>query len=404
MNINEVRSQFPALKQKIHGNDLIYFDSAATTLKPQAVIDRVTQFYTMESANVHRGAHFLSDQATAHFENVRGQVADFLGCESDEVIFTRGTTESINLIAASYGEAVVQAGDEVLISELEHHGNLVPWQVLCGKAGAKLQVCGLNDAGEIDLNDFQKKLNGKTKIVAISGCSNTLGTITDLKSLVALAHAVGAVVVVDAAQLVSQETIDFRRLGADFLAFSGHKLFGPTGVGVLVAQKKHFEKMKPYQTGGSMIKQVTFTETTFQDGPLKFEAGTPHIEGVIGLGAAINFFRQLPMGDVQRHERTLRLELEKFLRMNPLVRILGESEHKAAITSFVVKGIHHSDLSAILDQQGIAVRAGHLCTQPLLARFQVSGFVRVSMSIYNHLEEVQKFQIALTKAIKMLGA
>jgi cysteine desulfurase/selenocysteine lyase len=400
MNLNEVRSYFPALSQKIHGHDLIYFDSAATTLKPQQVIDRVTRFYSLESANVHRGAHYLSDQATGHFENTRSKVADFVGCDIDEVIFTRGTTESINLVAASFGEVVVGAGDEVLISELEHHGNLVPWQVLCGKVGARLQVCGINDQGEIDFVDFQKKLNRRTKIVAVSGCSNTLGTITDLNSIVSAAHSVG---VVDAAQLVSQASIDFKNLGVDFLAFSGHKLFGPTGIGVLVVKKKHFEKMKPYQTGGSMIKQVTFAETTFQDGPLKFEAGTPHIEGVIGLGSAIDFFREFQILDIQKHEKTLRLELEQFLRKNPLVQILGESEHKGAITSFVVKGIHHSDLAAILDQQGIAVRAGHLCTQPLLTRFNVSGFLRVSISIYNNLGDVQKFQTAFNKAIQMLG-
>lgn len=401
--MKDVRSRFPALKQKVHGHDLIYFDSAATTLKPQSVVDRIAHFYAYESANVHRGAHFLSDQATVHFENTRKQVADFIQCDVDEVVFTKGTTESINVIAASYGEVVVGAGDEVLIAEFEHHGNIIPWQILCDKVGAKLQVAPINDLGEIDFPQFLKKLNSKTKIVSISGCSNVLGTITDLKPVVDAAHGVGSVVVVDAAQLVSQEAVKFRDLGIDFLAFSGHKIFGPTGIGVLAAKKEHLARMKPYQTGGSMIKTVTFAKTTYQEGPLKFEAGTPHIEGVIGLGAALEFFQQLSLSEVRAHEKALRLKLESDLKKNPTVRIFGESPNKGSITSFAVKGIHHTDLAAILDQQGIAVRAGHLCTQPLLERYQATGFLRVSLSIYNSLEEVEKFHLALTKAVQLLG-
>ncbi len=403
MNVEGIRSQFPALRQKVHGHDLIYFDSAATTLKPQSVVDRITHFYAYESANVHRGAHFLSDQATVHFENTRKQVADFIQCDVDEVIFTKGTTESINMIAASYGEVVVQAGDEILIAEFEHHGNIIPWQVLCEKKGASLKVAPINDLGEIDLNLFLQKLTSKTKIVSLSGCSNVLGTITDLKPLIQAVHSVGAVIVVDAAQLVSQDTVYFKDHGIDFLVFSGHKIFGPTGIGVLAAKKEHLALMKPYQTGGSMIKEVTFARTTYQDGPMKFEAGTPHIEGVIGLGAALKFFQQIPILEIQNHERSLRQRLESDLKQNPAVQIFGESKNKAPITSFAVKGIHHTDLASILDQQGIAVRSGHLCTQPLLARYKTTGFLRVSLSIYNNLDELEKFNSALKKAIQMLG-
>ena len=403
MIIQDVRSQFPALTQKVHGHDLVYFDSAATTLKPQSVVDRISHFYAYESANVHRGAHFLSDIATVNFEEARKKVANFIQCDLDEVVFTKGTTESMNIVAASFGETVVGPGDEVLISELEHHGNIIPWQVLCEKTGAKLQVVPLNDLGEIEISAFQKKLTSQTKIVSISGCSNVLGTIPDLKPMIDAAHAVGAVVVVDAAQLVSQEKIKFKELGIDFLAFSGHKIFGPTGIGVLAAKKEHLARMKPYQTGGSMIKEVTFTKTTYQDGPLKFEAGTPHIAGVIGLGAAIDFFQQMPIHEIQAHEQGLRIRLEKDLKANSAIRLFGQSAKKGAIVSFAVKGIHHTDLAAILDQQGIAVRAGHLCAQPLLARYNTTGFLRVSLSVYNQLEEIERFHTALEKAIHLLG-
>ncbi|MFN7905382.1 MAG: aminotransferase class V-fold PLP-dependent enzyme [Pseudobdellovibrionaceae bacterium] len=403
MKIQDARSLFPALKQKIHGHDLVYFDSAATTLKPQSVIDRMNHFYSFETANVHRGAHFLSDQATENFENTRKEIADFVQCDVDEVVFTSGTTESINLVASSFGELKLTSGDEVLIFEFEHHGNIIPWQILCEKTQSKLQVVKINDQGEVDMEDFYKKLNSKTKIVSISGCSNVLGTIPDLKSIVTAAHDVHAFVLADAAQLISQKTIRFRDLDLDFLVFSGHKIFGPTGVGALVAKKQHLAQMKPFHSGGSMIKEVTFAKTTYQDGPMRFEAGTPHIAGVIGLGEALRFFKSFSIDEVHFFETQLRTDLEHQLLQNPKITIFGNAKNKGAITSFAVKGIHHSDLSALLDQQGIAVRAGHLCAQPLLARFDLTGFLRVSFSIYNNSDDIQKFQTALSKAIQILG-
>lgn len=398
-----LRDQFPGLKQKINDADLVYFDSAATTLKPQVVIDRITQFYTFENCNVHRGAHTLSQRATAAFEKVREQTAHFLGAgASEEIVFTFGTTAGMNLIADSFGGMVVKEGDEILITEFEHHAGIVPWQVLAEKKKAHLKVVRVTEDGELDWDDFTAKLNAKTRIFSFTGCSNTLGTVLPIKEMIQKAKSVGAFTVVDAAQLVSRSQINVRELDCDFLVFSAHKLFGPTGVGVLYGKKNHLDMMPPYQTGGSMISEVSFEKTTYNVTPYKFEAGTPHIAGVLGLGAALDFFSALDFGEIVQHEAALVNSLKARLQDIPGVQIFGNPKEQGPIISFNVEGVHHSDLAQLLDEQGIAVRAGHLCTQPLLARFKKTGTLRVSFSIYNTLEEVERFEVALRKSLQLL--
>ena len=400
---NEIRQLFPALNQKVNGQDLVYLDSAATTLKPLPVIDRITEFYKFETANVHRGAHYLSDKATTHFEQGREAIRKLINAKTtDEIIFTKGTTDGINLVATSYGETFLNEGDEIVITELEHHANLVPWQVLAHKLNCTLKYIPVKEDGDLDLSSLNQIITSKTKIVAFSGCSNILGTITDVETIIKRAHAMGAVTLLDAAQLITQKPIDVQKLDVDFLVFSSHKLFGPFGFGALYGKKELLNKMPPYQLGGSMISAVTFQRTTFNDLPFKFEAGTPHVEGAIGTASAIDFFNSLSIQDVFQHEQKLMQFLNRELAQIPDLKIFGTAPEKAAIVSFNIQGAHHSDIGQILDQYGIAVRVGHHCTQPLLKKFGLTGTVRVSISIYNNQTDIEKTVEAVKKARRML--
>lgn len=402
-NAFEVRNQFPALTQKVNGHDLIYLDSAATTLKPQIVIDRINRFYSYEAANVHRGAHTLSDQATASFESARESIRHFINApSSDEIIFTKGTTESINLLAYSYGMHFLNEGDEIVLTELEHHSNIVAWQILAEKKKCVLKYIKVTDTGELDLISLNEMITAQTKLVAFSGCSNILGTLTPLELIIQKAQSVGAITFLDAAQLVTQKKIDVQKLNVDFLAFSAHKLFGPFGFGVLYGRKSLLEKMPPYQGGGAMISKVEFSHSTYNQVPFKFEAGTPSIEAALATETAIRFFTDLKIDEVFKHEQNLLKQTEKELLQIEGLKIFGQASDKAAILSFNIAGIHHSDIGQILDQQGVAVRVGHHCTQPLLKKFSLTGTVRASISIYNNEQDMHQFIEAVKKAKRML--
>lgn len=398
-----VRNEFPALTQKVHGKKLAYLDSAATTLKPQSVIDRITQFYSFETSNVHRGAHYLGDVATQAFESARHKVAEFLGArQTEEIIFVRGTTEGVNLVANSWGGTHLKEGDEILITEMEHHGNIVPWQMVAERVGAKVLAAKVLDNGELDLEDFKAKLSKKTKMVAFTACSNVLGTNTDMTLLTKLAHEVGAKVLIDGAQIVSQTKVDVKTIDCDFFVFSAHKLFGPFGQGVVYGKREILDGMSPYQGGGSMIAKVTVEKTTYNDVPFRFEAGTPHVEGAVGLHAAIDFVERIGFENIHSYEMELLKEATAKLQAIPDLRIFGTAPNKGPIISFNLKGAHHSDVGQILDQEGVAVRAGHHCTQPLMARFGIPGTVRASFSVYNNHEDIDALVKAVVKAREML--
>lgn len=399
----DVRSQFPALKQKVHGKDLVYLDSAATTLKPQSVIDRMTQFYSLETSNVHRGAHHLGDLATQAFEQARERVRSFLNADQvEEIVFVRGTTEAINLIAHSWSEKFLMPGDEILITEMEHHGNIVPWQMVAEKFKAKVVAAKILDNGDLDWNDFKSKLNAKTKMVAITACSNVLGTNIDIKKVTDLAHAVGAHVLIDGAQLVSQSRVDVVDIDCDFFVFSAHKLFGPFGFGAFYGKREILDQMPPYQGGGSMIERVTLEKTTYNEVPFRFEAGTPHVAGAVGLKVALDFVDEIGLERIHKYEMELLDYTMAELGKVGGVKVYGTSQNKGPIVSFNLEGAHHSDVSQILDQEGIAVRAGHHCTQPLMDRFGIKGTVRASFSVYNNKADVDAFIAALKKAKGML--
>jgi cysteine desulfurase / selenocysteine lyase len=401
-NFSEVRSQFPALSQKVNGHDLVYLDSAATTLKPQVVVDRITKFYAFETANVHRGAHYLSDAATTEFEQSRETIRQFLNASSiEEIVFTRGTTEGINLIAYGYGNNFLNEGDEIVLTEMEHHSNIVAWQLLAEKKKCLLKYIAVLPNGEIDL-DTLNVINKKTKIVAFTACSNILGTFTPIKQIVEKAKSVGAVTVLDAAQYVSQKKVDVIDLGVDFLVFSSHKLFGPFGFGLLFGRKEILQRMSPYQTGGSMISSVDFLQTSFNSLPFKFEAGTPHVEGAVATKTAIDFFNKIDKSQLFEHEQNLLGMAQDGLKSIDGLQIFGEAREKAPIISFTLVGAHHSDIGQILDQQGIAVRVGHHCTQPLLKKFGLTGTVRASLSLYNNQSDVEKLIEGVKKARRML--
>jgi cysteine desulfurase/selenocysteine lyase len=399
----KVRSEFPALTQKVHGKELVYLDSGATSLKPQVVIDRITKLYSYETSNVHRGAHYLGDVATQAFESARTRVASFLNApSSDEIIFVRGTTEGVNLVAQTWGVQNIKQGDVILLTEMEHHGNIVPWQILAGQVGAEVQAVGILDNGELDMADLKNKLTPQVKLVAFTACSNVLGTVNDAKEITKLAHAVGAKVLIDGAQIVSQEPVNLQDIGCDFFVFSAHKMFGPFGFGAVFGKRELLEKMPPYQGGGSMISKVTFAKTTFNDIPYRFEAGTPHVEGAVGLHAAIDFIDGIGFAKIHEHEmKLLKLATEKLLAI-PDVKIFGTAPHKGPLISFNLIGAHHSDVGQILDREGVAVRAGHHCAQPLMTRLGVPGTVRASFSVYNNESDVETFVQAVAKAREML--
>lgn len=398
-----VREQFPILKREFRGHPLVYLDSGATTIKPQLVVQRIADYYLNESANVHRGAYALSDEATQTFESARARVASFLGALPEEIVFVRGTTEGINLVAFSWADEVLKAGDEILITEMEHHANIVPWQILAERKGLKVSAVRIHDDGRLDEEDLDRKLGGRVKLLALTGCSNTLGTLTSLEKIIPQAHARGIKVLVDAAQLVSQQPIQVKELGVDFLVFSGHKLFGPTGIGVVYAPSAILQSMPPWQGGGSMIARVTLEKTTFNDPPFRFEAGTPHIEGAVGLHAAIDWFTALGAQAVRTHEMALLRRATEGLKEMGGVKVYADLPDKGAILSFNLEGSHHSDVSQILDQQGVAVRAGHHCTQPLMQRLGVPGTIRASFSVYNNDDDVTALLAAVKKAKELLS-
>lgn len=398
-----IMDEFPILERKINGHRLVYLDSAATTLKPKTVVDALSKWYLTEASNVHRGAHTLSSVATDAFEGARALVKDFLGAEdSSEIIFTRGTTESLNLVAQSYGRTFLNSGDEIVLSEMEHHSNIVPWQMLCKEKGCRIVWLRVTPKGELDLNHLDEIVNSKTKMFAITHVSNSLGTINPIAEIVSRLKGQGVVTVVDGAQSVAILPIDVVEMGCDFFAFSGHKLFGPTGIGALYGKKELLEKMPPWQGGGSMIEDVTFSSTTYTDIPYRFEAGTPHIAGVIAMGVALTFTKSLGVENILAHEMDLRVQCENQLKHIAGIRVIGEAQHKAGILSFVLEDTHPSDVGALLDQLGVAVRTGHHCTQPLMHKLNLTGTVRASFSIYNTQDDVLRFEEALKQVREIL--
>lgn len=400
--ITSVRSQFPILKRLVKGKPLVYFDNAATTQKPQCVLDAIAHYYQNTNANVHRGIHSLSEEGTLAMESSRDYIANYIGAKREEVIFTRGTTDGINLVAHSLGLFHFKKGDEIMISTMEHHANIVPWQLLCERLGLKLQIIEVNDKGELDLASFRTLLSERTKLVSIVHTSNALGTINPVKAMVDEAHAAGALVLIDGAQAMAHAPINVAELNCDFFVFSSHKLFGPTGVGILFGKEDLLDKMPPYQSGGEMIAEVSFEKTTFNELPYKFEAGTPHIEGNIVLAEAVKWFAGLDQEWVLSHERQLLDKGTSLLKEIDGLSIVGEADNKTSVLSFTIEGVHHQDLALFLDTHGIAVRTGHHCTQPLMKRFGISGTTRASFSVYNTLQEVEFFADALKRTVNIL--
>ena len=399
-----IRDQFPILHQKVHGHPLIYFDNAATSQKPLKVINAISEYYLKENSNIHRGAHYLSNQATEKYEKSREAVRRFINAEStEEIILTKGTTESINLVASCLSHSLFKQGDEILISELEHHANIVPWQIAAEQTGALIKVIPILDSGELDLVAFKNLLSPKTKLLALSHISNALGTINPVEEMIALAKQKGALVLIDGAQSAPHMLVDVQALDCDFFCFSAHKIYGPTGIGVLYGKKAQLEKMPPYQSGGEMIKEVTFTGTTFNDLPYKFEAGTPNIAGGIGLLAAIEFIEEVGLEHIARREAELLAYATKKLKELGGIQFVGEAKEKAAVISFLVDGIHPSDLGSVLDKLGIAVRTGHHCAQPIMDRFEIPGTVRASFAVYNTETEIDIFIEGIDKVKKMFG-
>jgi cysteine desulfurase/selenocysteine lyase len=402
--VERIRNDFPILKQQVHGKPLVYLDNAATSQKPQVVIDTVTQYYLAQNSNVHRGVHFLSEQATQAFEGARAKVARFLNASNArEVIFVRGATEGINLVAQSYGRTFIKAGDEILISAMEHHSNIVPWQMLCEQVGARLRVLPFNHDGELLLDEYERLLNERTKFVSVVHVSNALGTINPIKQIIAMAHRRGIPVLVDGAQAVPHMRVDVQDLDCDFYAFSGHKLFGPTGIGVLYGKADLLEAMPPYQGGGDMISAVTFEKTHYNTLPYKFEAGTPDIAGVIGLGVAIDYLSEIGLDAITAYEHELLAYATDALSTIKGVRIIGTAREKAGVLSFVLDGIHAHDIGTILDHEGIAIRAGHHCAMPVMQRFGVPATARASVAFYNTKEEVDALIRAIHKVIEVFG-
>lgn len=404
LDIKKVRADFPALTQRVRAKNLVYLDSAASALKPWPVIERIGHFYTYETSNVHRGAHYLADRATGFYEETREAVRKFLNAsQTEEIVFTKGTTDGINLVASTWGESFLSSGDEIVLSEMEHHANIVPWQMLAEKKNLSIKWIPVNNAGELDISNLNQIITGKTKFVSITQCSNTLGTVNDLQPVIAAAHKVGAVVLVDGAQMVANRQVDVQKLDADFYVFSGHKLFGPYGVGVLYGKKPLLEKMPPYQGGGSMISKVTYEKTSFNDLPYKFEAGTPAIGEVIALKAAIEYVQVLGFENIEQYENQLLQTCLTRLSDVAGVQILGSAKDRAPIVSFNIENIHAADIGQILDQEAVAVRVGHHCTQPLLAKFGLNATVRASFSVFNNEKDIDTFILALQKAKELLA-
>lgn len=398
-NLAQIRSDFPNLSVKVRGKTLVYLDNAATTLKPKSVIEAMDKHYLLGASNVHRGVHFLSEQATLEFEGARAKIQKFINARTvQEIIFTRGTTEAINLVAQAYGRTVLTKGDEIVISHMEHHSNIVPWQMLAAQTGAVLKVVPINDRGEFMFDEYLKILSPRTKIVSVVYVSNSLGTVNPVKEIIKAAHARGAKVLIDAAQAVTHGPVDVQDLDCEFLAFSGHKLFGPTGIGVLYGKEEILEAMPPYQGGGDMIKSVTFAGTTYNNLPYKFEAGTPAIAEAIGLGAAIDYVNSIGLPNMARHKQGLLAYGTDLLSKMEGVRLIGTAAEKSSVLSFVVDGIHPHDLGTIADEEGVAIRTGHHCTQPVMERFQIPATARASLAFYNTREELEVLAHTIQKA------
>jgi cysteine desulfurase/selenocysteine lyase len=403
LDIEQIRKDFPVLDQQINGRPLVYLDNAATNQKPLPVIDALTHYYEGYNANIHRGIHHLAEQATAAFEASRRAIQSFLNAKHwEEIILTYGTTDSINLVAQSYGRKFLKEGDEIIISTMEHHSNIVPWQMLCEERGCVLRVIPVDDNGELILEEYEKLLSEQTKLVSVVHVSNSLGTINPVKTIIDKAHAVGAVVLIDGAQASSHLDLDVQALDADFYAFSAHKLYGPTGMGVLYGKKALLDSMPPYRGGGEMIKEVTFAKTTYNELPYKFEAGTPNIADVIAVKTALEYMDGLGKENIAAHEQDLLQYATEQLNELDGLRIIGQAKHKIGVISWVMDGIHHQDTGVILDQQGIAVRTGHHCCQPLMQRFGIAGTTRASFAVYNTRKEVDRLVTGIRRVQKMM--
>lgn len=403
-DVDKVRADFPILQRQVHGNPLVYLDNAATSHKPVQVIETLDRYYREYNSNIHRGVHTLSEEATAAYEGARGKIRKFINATSDkEIILTRGTTESINLVAQSWGRSTLKAGDEIIVSQMEHHSNIVPWQLLCEQTGAVLKVVPFNDAGELLFDEYEKLLGPRTRLVAMVHISNALGTINPVKQVIDLAHKHNAMVLIDGAQSIPHAAIDVQALDCDFFCFSGHKLFGPTGTGVLYGKRALLEAMPPWQGGGDMIRTVTFEKSTWNDLPYKFEAGTPHIAGMIGLGAAIDYVSAIGMDAIRTYETGLLDYATEAASSIQGLRLIGTAKQKASILSFVMDKIHPHDLGTILDHHGVAIRAGHHCAMPVMDRYAIPATARASFAMYNTRQEVDKFIQAVVAAQKVFN-
>tara|TARA_B100000900_G_scaffold411723_1_gene432002 strand:+ start:505 stop:1725 length:1221 start_codon:yes stop_codon:yes gene_type:complete len=404
LNIQNIRAQFPALHQEVNSRPLVYFDNGATSQKPQIVIDAISNYYRIENSNIHRGVHFLSQQATDKYEAAREAVRRFINASSiEEIIFTRGTTEAINLVSSCLARSLFKEGDEIIISAIEHHSNIVPWQMACEQSGAILKVIPVLNSGELNMDAYRDLLNKKTKLVAVNHISNALGTINPIEEIISLAHAKEALVLIDGAQAVPHTKVDVQTLNADFYCFSAHKMYGPTGVGILYGKKRILKKMPPYQGGGEMIKEVYFEGTTYNDLPFKFEAGTPNIAGGIGMEAAIRFIEEIGIENIAMQEADLLAYATNKLKAMSGIRFIGEAKNKAGLISFIMEGIHPYDAGSVLDKLGVAIRTGHLCAQPIMDRFGIPGTMRVSFAVYNTKEEIDIFLAGLERIKLMFG-
>ncbi|MTI38643.1 cysteine desulfurase [Fulvivirga lutimaris] len=402
-DIEEIRKQFPVLHQSVNGKPLIYFDNAATNQKPKVVIDAISGYYSGYNSNIHRGIHTLAEKATKAFEETRKTLKTFINArEAEEIIFTKGTTESINLVASSFGRKFLNAGDEIIISGLEHHSNIVPWQLIAEERGANIKVIEVKDDGSLDIDQYKSLLSDKTKLVAVNHASNSLGTINPVKEIIDEAHKVGAKVLIDGAQATAHLDIDVQALDCDFYAISAHKCYGPTGTGALYGKRELLEAMPPYQGGGEMIKDVSFEKTTFNDIPYKFEAGTPNIGDVVAFKTALDFITELGKDNIAQHEDELLAYAKEKIQKIKGVKIIGDAKDKVSVLSFIVDGIHPFDIGQMLDASGIAVRTGHHCTQPLMDRFEIEGTVRASFSVYNTKQEIDKMIEALDRVVKFM--
>ncbi len=404
LNVYDIRQQFPILNRKVKGRPLVYLDNAATSQKPQSVIDALLDYYTNYNSNIHRGIHTLAEEATAAFEATRDAVQHFIHASSrEEIIFTKGTTEGINLVAYTWGRQNIKAGDEIIISTMEHHSNIVPWQILCEEKDAVLKIIPINDKGELLFDEYKKLLSPKTKLVSVMHVSNALGTINPIRQIIDAAHEAGAVILIDGAQSIVHLDIDVHEIDCDFFVFSGHKLYGPTGIGVLYGKKELLEVMPVFHGGGEMIKEVTFEKTTYNDLPYKYEAGTPNVADVIAFRTALNFINQIGTNNIRKYEDGLLHYATRQLQQIRGLKIIGEAKEKVSVISFIIEGFHPQDIGILLDNSGIAVRTGHHCAQPLMNRFGITGTVRSSFAMYNTKEEIDEFVTGLYKAIKMLS-